>query len=142
MSTIEEQLQAILEMKTIAVVGLSPNPARTSHGVSHYMQASGYTIIPVNPGQDTIMGLTAYARLADIPGPVDIVNVFRRPEYTPEVAAEAVAIGARALWLQLGIHNAEALRIALDGGLLAVEDRCIKVEHGRLMGRGQIQTPE
>ena len=89
MSIIEEQLQAILEMKTIAVVGLSPNPARTSYGVSHYMQRSGYTIIPVNPGHDEIMGLTAYARLTDIPGPVDIVNVFRRPEYTPEVATEA-----------------------------------------------------
>ena len=136
--TNDEQLKAILEMKTIAVVGLSPNPSRTSHGVSQYMARQGYTIIPVNPGHEQIMGLKAYARLADIPGPVDIVNVFRRPEFTPEVAIAAVAIGARALWLQLGISNGEAMQTAGEGHLLAVENHCIKIEHWRLMGAGKI----
>ena len=136
MSTIDDQLQTILQMKIIAVVGMSPKPGRASNDVALFMQSQGYTIIPVNPGHDEIMGLTAYARLADIPGPVDIVDVFRRQEFTPEIAAGAVAIGAKALWLQLGIRNAEALRIAQDGGLLAVEDRCMKIEHWRLMSGG------
>lgn len=136
MSTIDDQLQTILQMKIIAVVGMSPKPGRASNDVALFMQSRGYTIIPVNPGHDEIMGLTAYARLADIPGPVDIVDVFRRQEYTPEIAAGAVAKGAKALWLQLGIRNAEALRIAQDGGLLAVEDRCMKIEHWRLMSGG------
>lgn len=136
MSTIDDQLQTILQMKIIAVVGMSPKPGRASNDVALFMQSRGYTIIPVNPGHDEIMGLTAYASLADIPGPVDIVDVFRRQEYTPEVAAGAVAIGAKALWLQLGIRNAEALRIAQDGGLLAVDDRCMKIEYWRLMGGG------
>lgn len=140
MPTIDDQLQTILQMKTIAVVGLSPNPHRPSNDVSLFMQSRGYTIIPVNPGHDEIMGLTAYPRLADIPSPVDIVDVFRRQEFTPDVAAEAVAMGAKALWLQLGIRNEEALRIAQAGGLLAVHDRCIKVEYWRLMGGGQIRA--
>lgn len=131
MNTTPELVNTILDLNTIAVVGLSPNPGRTSHSVSRYMQANGYRIIPVNPGHDEIMGEKAYPTLADIPEPVGIVDVFRRAEFTPAVAEQAVAIGAQALWLQLGIFNDEAVRTATEGGLMAVQNLCIKIEHAR-----------
>jgi hypothetical protein len=117
--------------KTIAVVGLSSDPMKPSYGVSEYMQRRGYRIIPVNPKETEVLGEKAYARLEDIPEPVDIVNVFRRPAQTPEVAASAVAIGAKALWLQSEIENEEARQIAEAGGLDVVMDRCILTEHRR-----------
>lgn len=117
--------------KTIAVVGLSSDESKPSYGVSEYMQRRGYRIIPVNPRETEVLGEKAYARLEDIPEPVDIVNVFRRPALTPEVAASAVAMGAKVLWLQLGIENDEAQRIAEAGGLDVVMDRCILIEHRR-----------
>ncbi len=117
--------------KTIAVVGLSSDESKPSYGVSEYMQRKGYRIIPVNPKETEVLGEKAYARLEDIPEPVDIVNVFRRPLQTPEVAQSAVAIGAKSLWLQLGIENDEAKRIAEEGGLDVVMDRCILIEHRR-----------
>lgn len=117
--------------KTIAVVGLSSDPMKPSYGVSEYMQRRGYRIIPVNPKETEVLGEKAYARLEDIPEPVDIVNVFRRPAQTPEVAASAVAIGAKTLWLQSDIANDEAQRIAEAGGLDVVMDRCILMEHRR-----------
>ena len=126
-------IEAILrESKTIAVVGLSSDPLRASYGVSEYMQARGYRIIPVNPKETEVLGEKAYARLEDIPEPVDIVNVFRRPLQTPEVAKSAVAIGAKVLWLQLEIVNEEAAAIATGGGLDVVMDRCILVEHRKI----------
>ena len=124
-------IESILAMKTIAVVGLSPNMARPSNDVSRYLLSHGYRIIPVNPGHDEILGFKSYPSLRDIPEPVDLVDVFRRPEYTPRVARAAVDIGAKALWLQLGIVNAEAVAIAEAAGLLAVQDLCIKIEHRR-----------
>ena len=124
-------IKQILAMQTIAVVGLSPKAGRPSNGVARYLLSQGYTIIPVNPGHDTILGLQAYPSLKAIPGPVDVVDVFRRAEFTASVAGEAVAIGARAFWLQLGIINDEAVRIAELGGLLAVQNRCLKIEHAR-----------
>lgn len=124
-----ERIKTILESaRNIAVVGLSDNPERTSHMVAEAMQQRGYRIIPVNPNADTILGEKSYATLSDIPEPVDIVNVFRRSEHTPEVAEEAVKIGAKVLWLQLGIASDEAARIAGQGGLEVIMDRCIKVE--------------
>ena len=128
----DEMISTILDLKTIAVVGLSPNPGRASHSVSQYMLSHGYRIIPVNPGHDEIMGFQAYPTLADIPEPVGIVDVFRRAEYTPAIAEQAVAVGAQALWLQLGIFNDAAMGTATDGGLLAVQNLCIKIEHARL----------
>ena len=128
----DEMIEAILDFKTIAVVGLSPNPGRASHSVSRYLLANGYRIIPVNPGHDEIMGFKTYPTLADIPEPVEIVDVFRRAEYTPAIAEKAVAIGAQAFWLQLGISNDEAMQTATAGGLLAVQNLCIKIEHARL----------
>jgi uncharacterized protein len=115
--------------KTIAVVGLSPNPMRPSYGVSEYMKQSGYRIIPVNPGHAEVLGEKAYRTLDDIPEPFDIVNVFRRAEYTPEIAEAAIRKGAKVLWLQLGIVNEEAASKAKAAGLEVVMDRCILVEH-------------
>jgi predicted CoA-binding protein len=136
-----EQLKELLEGAiTIAVVGLSDKPDRTSYMVSEAMQAKGYRIIPVNPNAETILGEKSYATLRDIPEPVDIVNVFRRSEHTPPVAEEAVAIGAKALWLQLGIANEEAASIAKDGGLFVVMDRCIKVEDSIALPQGKLKN--
>jgi uncharacterized protein len=124
----DEELYKILkEARTIAVVGASPNHERPSYGVMQALKHAGYKIIPVNPGHDEILGEKAYASLADIPGKVDIVDVFRRPEHTPDVAREAVKIGAKVLWLQLGIANDEAAQVAKAGGLTVVMDSCIAV---------------
>lgn len=133
----EEIKQILLDAQTIAVVGLSDDPSKTSHMVSEAMQAKGYRIIPVNPKATSILGETSYASLKDIPFPIDIVNVFRRPEHTPPIAEEAVAIGAKVLWLQLGIANEEAATIAAEGGLTAIMDRCIKVEDSILLPNGK-----
>lgn len=127
----EQAIKQILAMQTIAVVGLSPKAEHPSNGVARYLLSQGYTIIPVNPGHDTILGLQAYPSLKAIPEPVDVVDVFLRAEFVESVAQEAVAIGARAFWLQLGIINDEAVRIAEEGGLLAVQNRCLKIEHAR-----------
>ncbi|HTG69964.1 MAG TPA: CoA-binding protein [Candidatus Udaeobacter sp.] len=136
-----EQIKGILEKSTtVAVVGLSDNPERVSYMVSEAMQAKGYTIIPVNPNAETILGQKSYASLKDIPVPVDIVNVFRRSEHTPPVAEEAVAIGAKTFWLQLGIANEEAAAIAAAGGLEVIMDRCIKVEDSILLPGGKSKT--
>lgn len=136
-----EQIKDILKnSQTVAVVGLSDNPERVSYMVSEAMQAKGYTIIPVNPNADTILGQKSYASLGDIPVPVDIVNVFRRSEHTPPVAKDAVAIGAKTLWLQLGIANDEAAAIASEGGLQVIMDRCIKVEDSILLPEGKPKT--
>ena len=126
MRTIEEILR---QSRTIAVVGLSSDPIRPSYGIARALQSYGYRVIPVNPKESEVLGEKSYASLRDIPDAVDLVNVFRRPEQTPAVAQDAVAIGARALWLQSGIENDEAERIAIAGGLDVVMDRCIMVEH-------------
>jgi predicted CoA-binding protein len=117
--------------KTIAVVGLSSDPERSSHGVAARLQASGYRIIPVNPNETEVLGEKAYPDLASIPGPIDVVDVFRRPEYTPAIAAQAVAKGARVLWLQSGVVNDEVARIAGSGGLTVVMDACLAVAVSR-----------
>ena len=133
-----EQIKAILQQtNTVAVVGLSDDPSKTSHMVSEAMQAKGYRIIPVNPKADRILGEKCYSSLKDIPEPVDIVNVFRRPEHTPAIAEDAVAIGAKVLWLQLGIVNEDAANIAARGGLTVIMDRCIKVEDSILLPEGK-----
>jgi predicted CoA-binding protein len=119
------------------MVGASSNPARPSNGVFGYLRAVGYDVVPVNPGETAVEGEPAYPSLAAAvagTGPVDIVDVFRRPEFCPQHAEEAVAVGARCLWLQLGIVSVEAARIAASGGLSVVMDRCTKVEHARLVG--------
>jgi uncharacterized protein len=122
--------------RRIAVIGASSNPLRASHGVFRYLRRAGYDVVPVNPGEAEVDGIVAYPTLADAvaaTGPFDIVDVFRRAELCPPHAHEAVAVGARCLWLQLGIVSAEAGRIAAAGGLQVVMDRCSKVEHARLV---------
>lgn len=122
------------ECRTIAIVGLSAKPHRPSHIVAGYLQAQGYRIVPVNPRYPQILGEPSYARLEDIPFAVDMVDVFRKPEDLPPIAASAVAIGAKCLWQQLGVANAEADAIARAAGLDSVLDRCVKIEHARLFG--------
>ncbi|ADM70788.1 CoA-binding protein [Paenibacillus sp. SEL3] len=126
-----EEIKTILEqVGNIAVVGLSDKSDRTSYMVSYAMQKRGYRIIPVNPAAagQTILGETCYASLAEVPEPVELVNVFRRSEYCAEVAREAAAIGAKILWLQQGIISQEAADIAQEHGMTVIMDRCIKVE--------------
>ena len=121
--------------KTIAVVGLSSNPLRASNFVGYYLKRHGYRVIPVNPRETEILGETCYPSLRDIPEPVDVVDVFRAPSAVPEIAADAVAIRASTLWCQLGVVNLEGARIAEEGGLTVIMDRCIKFEHARYVGR-------
>jgi predicted CoA-binding protein len=129
-------IQRVLrEAKTIAVVGLSNNTLRASHFVGFYLQRHGYRVIPVNPRETEILGEKSYASLRDVPVPVDIVNVFRAPDALPGIAKDAVAIRAQCLWCQFGVINEEGARIAVQGGLAVVMDRCIKVEHARYVGR-------
>jgi predicted CoA-binding protein len=120
--------------KTIAVVGLSAEWHRPSFFAAKYMQQHGYRIVPVNPKYPEILGETSYARLEDIPFPVDMVDVFRREADVPPIARSAVAIGAKCLWQQLGVKSAEADAIARAAGLESVMDRCVKIEHARLFG--------
>jgi|SRR6266545_1922639 len=137
MMTQEEMRDLLRTARVIAVVGLSPNADRPSNQIAWYLHHQGYEVYGVNPvcGVDEVFGVPVLASLDQVPRPIDVVDVFRRAVYTPEVAREAVAVGAGALWLQLGISNPEARAIAEEGGLAYVEDHCIKVEHGRLIGR-------
>jgi uncharacterized protein len=132
----DHRLRTLLgEARTIAVVGLSSRPNRPSNGVAAYLQMRGYRIVPVNPFETEVLGERAYASLLEVPGPIDVVDVFRRPEHTPEVARQAVAIGARMLWLQVGVVNEEAYRIASEGGLEVAMGVCIRTESSRLGAR-------
>ncbi len=123
-------VEILRDASTIAVVGASPRPERPSHGVFRYLLAQGYDVIPVRPaGCDEILGVPCVRSLAEIDRPIDLVDVFRRSEFTADVAREAVAAGAGAVWLQLGLVSAEARRIAESGGLDYVEDLCTAVVH-------------
>jgi len=129
----DREIRQLLETsKIIAVVGLSDKPDRDSYRVAEYLQRQGYRIIPVNPTVDSVLGEKSYASVSDIPEPVDIVDVFRRPDAVGPVVEDAIAAGARAIWMQLGIENEEAAQAAEAAGLQVVMDRCIKIEHARL----------
>ena len=133
----DPELRALLgDARVVAVVGLSSKPWRASYEVASYLQEHGYRIVPVNPGETEVLGERAYASLPDIPDDihVDVVDVFRRAEQTPEVAEQAVRIGARVLWLQEGIVSEEAARIATDGGLDVIMGVCIRHVRERLLG--------
>ena len=121
--------------KTIAIVGLSANELRPSNFVGFYLKRHGYRVIPVNPRETEILGERCYPSLLDIPEQVDVVDVFRAPSAVPGIAREAVAIGAGTLWCQLGVISAEGARIAEEGGLTVIMDRCVKFEHARYVGR-------
>jgi predicted CoA-binding protein len=124
----------LTQSRTIAVVGLSANWYRPSFFAAKYMQDHGYRVIPVNPNYTEVLGERCYPDIASIPGSVDIVDCFRRAEEMPELARAAVAKGAKVFWMQLGIANEEASRIATEGGLDVVSNRCVKIEHARLLG--------
>jgi len=123
----------LLESRTIAVVGLSPKPYRPSHEVARYLMEAGYTIIPVNPGHDALLGLTCYPNLRAIPTQIDMVDIFRRSEAVMNIIDDAVAVGARFIWMQEGIVNQEAAAKAEAAGLIVVMDRCTKIDHMNLL---------
>ena len=127
--------RVIHSARTVAIVGLSKNHLRSSHFVGFYLRRHGYRVIPVNPREPELFGEKSFKSLSDVPVHVDIVNVFRAPEALPDIAREAVAIGAGALWCQFTFINEEGGRIAEEGGLSVIMDRCIKVEHARYVGR-------
>jgi len=126
-----EAVDRILALKTFAVVGLSPKPERPSHYVSAYLKEEGYTIVPVNPGQKQLLGETCWPSVADIPFPVDVVVVFRRPEEALPHILEAIAAKAKALWLQDGVYHDEGERMAREAGLIVVSNDCLMRRHAR-----------
>jgi len=128
---IDRTISKILALNTIAVVGMSPKPDRPSHRVGQYLSDQGFQIYPVHPVAEHVAGLPCYPSLTKIPTPVDIVDVFRRPEFCLDIARIAIEIGAKALWLQEGIVNNEAIDLARNAGLLAIQDRCLLKEHRR-----------
>ncbi len=126
--------RVLLDCRSIAVVGLSANWHRPSFFAAKYMQERGYTIIPVNPAYDEIVGQKCYPSLRDIPVPVDMVDVFRKPADVPPLVDDALSIGAKVFWMQLGVVNEDAARQAEAGGMQVVMDRCVKIEYARLFG--------
>jgi predicted CoA-binding protein len=127
-------IDKILDMKRIAVVGLSSDPGKPSYGVARYLQRQGYDITPVNPKEQEVLGEKSYASLREMPEPPEVVDVFRRPEFLDDIVEEAIEVGAKAVWIQLGIINESAARRAREAGLVVVMDRCIMVEHGQRRG--------
>ena len=128
-------IRATLELKNVAIVGLSAKELRASNFVGRYMRYHGYRVIPVNPQAERILDMPCFPTLLDVPEPVDIVNVFRLSEAVPSIAGDAVSIDAKCLWLQFGVISQEGADIATAGGMDVVMDRCIKVEHARYLGR-------
>lgn len=133
-TTAFERLSILRAARTIAMVGLSANPFRPSHFAAIYMLAEGYNVIPVNPAETEVLGRRAFASLRDIPEPVDIVDIFRAPEAVPPIVEDAIAIGAKVVWMQLGVINEAAARRAREAGLAVVMDACVKIEHARFLG--------
>jgi predicted CoA-binding protein len=134
-------LEILRKAKTIAVVGLSSNPSRASFGVTQYMQGAGYRTVPVNPNEQEVLGEKSYARLEDVPLRVDMVDVFRRGEDIPPVVESAIAVGAKVVWMQLGIENEAAAEKARAAGLVVVEDACILVEHRKRASKLRDDAP-
>ena len=133
--------EIIREAETIAVVGCSPKPYRDSHSVARYLMDEGYHVVPINPGHETLLGVKAYGDLMsarDGEGPIDIVDIFRSTEQVPPHVAEAIAIGARLIWMQLGIANDPAAKLAREAGIAVVMDQCLRVEHKALKRQGKL----
>ena len=133
-ATPAERLQILREAKTVALVGVSPNPLRSSNFVATYLTRTPYTIWPVNPNAEEVLGLKCYPSLAMLPGRPDIVDCFRKESELSQVVDEAIAVGAKVIWFQLGLHNEEAAAKARAAGLKVVQDRCLKIEHARFAG--------
>jgi uncharacterized protein len=133
-TTAFDRLRILRQARTIAMVGLSSNPFRPSHFAAIYMLAEGYEVIPVNPREQEVLGRRSYPSLRDIPVPVDIVDIFRDPQAVPPIVEEAIAIGAKVIWMQLGVINEQAAHQARAAGLEVVMDACVKIEHARFFG--------
>jgi predicted CoA-binding protein len=130
----QERLRIIRNSRSVALVGVSANPIRSSNFVASYLIRTDFVTYPVNPGYDEVLGMTCYPSLADLPEVPDIVDVFRREDQIPGVVEEAIAVGAKVVWFQLGLRHDEAARMATDAGLAVVQDRCLKIEHARFAG--------
>ena len=133
-TTAFDRLRILRENRTIAMVGLSSNPFRPSHFAAIYLISEGYHVIPVNPRESEVLGQTSYPSLSAIPGPVEIVDIFREPAAVPAIVDEAIAIAAKVVWMQLGVIHDEAAAKAQAAGLEVVMDRCMKIEHARFFG--------
>jgi hypothetical protein len=135
MNPSDEELRALLKgARRIVVVGMSKNPEKDAHTVPRYLLEHGYDVIPVNPTATEILGRKSYASLREVPGPIDLVDVFRPSEDVPPVVDDAIAVNAKTVWMQLGIAHREAAEKAKKAGLVVVEDRCMRTEHRRLLG--------
>lgn len=134
-ATAVERLQIIQSSKSVALVGVSANPIRSSNFVASYLVRTPFRTYPVNPAYDEVLGLETYDTLADLPEAPDVVDVFRRHDAIPEVVDQAIEIGAKVVWLQLGLRHDEAAQKAVDAGLQVVQNRCLKIEHARFSGR-------
>jgi uncharacterized protein len=134
-ATALERLQIIQNFESVALVGVSANPIRSSNFVASYLVRTPFRTYPVNPAYDEVLGIKTYDTLHDLPEVPDIVDVFRRHEAIPEVVDQAIEVGAKVVWLQLGLRHEEAAQKAVDAGLLVVQDRCLKIEHARFSGR-------
>ncbi|HEX6222575.1 MAG TPA: CoA-binding protein [Acidimicrobiia bacterium] len=134
-ATALERLQIIQNFESVAMVGVSANPIRSSNFVASYLVRTPFRTYPVNPAYDEVLGLKTYDTLFDLPEVPDIVDVFRRHEAIPEVVDQAIEVGAKVVWLQLGLRHDEAAQKAVEAGLLVVQDRCLKIEHARFSGR-------
>lgn len=133
-ATAAERLAILRKARTIALVGVSANPLRSSNFVATYLVRTPYVIRPVNPVYPEVLGIPTFPTLADLPEPPDIVDVFRRPEHLPQVVDEAIAAQAKVVWFQLGLRHEEAAQRAREAGLAVVQDRCLKIEHARFAG--------
>jgi predicted CoA-binding protein len=135
-----EEIMAILKKyKTVAVVGLSPKPQRDSHKVAKYLQENSYMVVPVNPGQKEILGEKCYPNLKSIPFPIDLVDIFRKPEAIPPVVEDAIEIGAKVVWMQLGLAHNQAADKARKAGLQVVMNKCIKIEHINVLKQHRLE---
>ncbi len=135
LNQLDEVKTIIEESRTIAVVGLSPNVSRPSNMVAKYLIKAGYTIIPVNPGHDEILGLSCYTDLLSIPEPVDIVNIFRKAEEVGPIVQQAIEIKCKTVWMQQGIINHAAAQLARKNGIKVIMDRCLKIDHANLLAK-------
>jgi predicted CoA-binding protein len=133
-TTAAGRIRILERYKRIAMVGLSSNPFRPSHFAAIYMRSEGYDVTPVNPREKEVLGLRSYASLLDVPGPIEIVDIFREPAAVPAIVEDAIAAGAKVIWMQLGVIHDEAAERARQAGLEVVMDRCVKIEHARFFG--------
>lgn len=133
-TTAGDRIRILEQYKRIAMVGLSSNPFRPSHFAAIYMLSEGYDVIPVNPREDQVLGLRSYASLRDVPQPIEIVDIFRESAAVPDIVEDAIAVGAKVIWMQLGVIHEPAAQRARQAGLEVVMDRCVKIEHARFFG--------